>query len=193
MTNFTKLLNMPEYDLYTELNNLISNNIIKWPQSNQICLNTTALDNSNYLLGTGSLIYDWDNAVSIIDDNGNETVKVEKYKTSYQETDFTVLCSQFVGTLFEEVYNALSKQYKLGRVRLMRSKSKTCLSWHTDSSVRIHYPIKTQEGCFMIIGDEVKHLSLNQWWLTNTLLYHTAMNASNEDRIHLVAAILGEK
>jgi len=193
MTNFTKLSNMPIVDLYSELNNLISRNIVKWPQSNQICLNTMESDNSNYLLGTGSLIYDWDNAVSIIDDNGNETIKVEKYETPYKETDFTILCSQFVGTLFEEVYNSLYNRYNIGRVRLMRSKPKTCLSWHTDSSVRIHYPIKTQEGCFMIINDEVKHLSLNEWWFTNTLLYHTAMNASTEDRIHLVAAILGEK
>ena len=72
----------------------------------------------------------------------------------------------------------------------MRSGSKSCLSWHIDSEIRIHYPIKTQEGCLMIIEEEAKHLTQNQWWWTNTVIPHTAMNASKEDRVHLVVSIL---
>jgi hypothetical protein len=72
----------------------------------------------------------------------------------------------------------------------MASKPKTCLSWHTDSSKRLHYPLKTQEGCFMVIEDEVFHIPKNQWWLTDTVLPHTAFNSSKELRIHLVASIL---
>jgi hypothetical protein len=44
----------------------------------------------------------------------------------------------------------------------------------------------------MIIEDEVKHLPANTWWLTNTLVKHTALNASMEDRIHLVASLIDE-
>jgi hypothetical protein len=45
----------------------------------------------------------------------------------------------------------------------------------------------------MVIEDEVKHLEENKWYWTNTVVKHTAFNASSEYRIHLVAAILGEK
>ena len=96
-------------------------------------------------------------------------------------------------TLFEEVYNAICKKYVVGRIRIMRSKSKTCLSWHTDSNPRLHYPIKTQTGCFMVIEDEVMHMPQHTWWMTDTVKYHTAMNASKEDRIHLVTTIMGTK
>ena len=107
-----------------------------------------------------------------------------------QEEQFTTLCSAFKGTLFEEVYNTLSEKYKLGRVRLMNSQPKTCLSWHKDDTTRIHYPMKTQEGCIMVIQDEVKHLEQNTWYHTNTRVKHTAVNASKETRLHLVACVL---
>ena len=42
----------------------------------------------------------------------------------------------------------------------------------------------------MVIEDEVLHMPADTWWYADTTLKHTAMNASNEYRIHLVAAIL---
>jgi hypothetical protein len=75
----------------------------------------------------------------------------------------------------------------------MKSKPKTCLSWHVDTTPRIHFPIKTQDGCFMVIDNEVQHLTKNTWWWTNTVAPHTAFNASKEDRIHLVAVVLDDK
>ncbi len=72
----------------------------------------------------------------------------------------------------------------------MRSKPKTCLSWHCDTSKRIHLPIRTQPGCMMVIQDEVLHLEQGQWYMTNTIPEHTAFNASKADRIHLIAVIL---
>lgn len=190
MSNFKIIDDLPSFDLLTELNNLIKNDIIFWSKDNQICLNTTESQLDNFLLGSGSLEYDWDNAKEIVDEYGNSSFYVPKYEVKYKEEDFSVLCTQFKGTLFEEVCNELSKRYSLGRVRLMKSKPKTCLSWHRDSSLRIHYPIKTQEGCFMVINNEVMHLEQNTWWWINTTLPHTAFNASKEDRIHLVAVVL---
>jgi hypothetical protein len=193
MSNFKIIDDLPSFDLLTELNNLIKNNIIFWSKDNQICLNTTESQPDNFLLGSGSLEYDWDNAKEIVDEYGNSSLYVPKYEVKYKEEDFSVLCTQFRGTLFEEVYNELSKRYSLGRVRLMKSKSKTCLSWHIDSSPRIHYPIKTHEGCFMVIDNEVMHIPNNTWWWTNTMVPHTAFNGSKEDRLHLVASVLSEK
>jgi hypothetical protein len=190
MSNFIELSDLPSFDLRTDLHFLLQNKKISWPKSNQICLNTIASEPTNYLKGTNSLIYDWDNAKDTIDEYGNKELVVSLHKSPLQEENFTVLCKQFENTVFETVYNLLSQQYKLGRVRLMKSSPKSCLSWHTDSSSRIHYPIKTQEGCFMIIENEVKHLEANKWYWTDTIKPHTAFNSSKEDRIHLVAVIL---
>ena len=115
---------------------------------------------------------------------------VPKRETPLLETDFTEICTIFKGTVFEEILIELKKQYKVGRVRIMKSLPKTCLTWHIDDTIRIHYPIKTQEGCLMIIEDEVKHLDQDMWWKAYTTVPHTAMNASKDIRVHLVVTIL---
>jgi aspartyl/asparaginyl beta-hydroxylase (cupin superfamily) len=94
--------------------------------------------------------------------------------------------------VFEEIYYTLQKYYTLGRVRLMQSKPKTCLTWHNDNSKRIHLPIKTNAGCQMVIENQVQHMPAGTWWLTDTTVPHTAFNASTESRIHLVAVVLEE-
>lgn len=189
MSNFTQINNLSKYDLYTELNTMIQEDKLYWNKDNQICINTISGQEDNFTIGTGSLTVDWDFGKAQ-DANGNEVRIVNEKQSILQENDFTVMCSQFKNTKFEEMYEELSNKYTLGRVRLMRSKSKTCLSWHTDKSIRLHYPLKTQEGCLMIIEDEVMHLTKDTWWMTNTISKHTAINASREDRIHLVAVIL---
>lgn len=190
MKYFTQLNNLPTYDLYTSLMELLENKTISWPQHTQICLNTINNNSEDYVIGTGSLTHDWLNSYVETDEHGNNKTIVPEYETPLKESDFKFLCNQFIGTNFETVYNALSKQYTLGRVRIMKSTSKTCLSWHRDTSSRIHYPIKTQPGCFMVIEDEVLYLESNKWYLTETTFLHTAFNASKEDRIHLVVTVL---
>lgn len=175
-----------------ELDRLISDGVLFWDLRNQMCLNTMPGHEDDYMLGTGSLTHDWDNARVEVDAAGVERTVVEKFPNPRKEWDFTVLCDQFYGTLFEQAYAALSARYRLGRVRLMKSRSKSCLSWHVDDHVRVHYPLKTQVGCFMVIDEELKHLPQNTWWLTNTLPFHTAFNASKEDRIHLVATVISD-
>ena len=187
MKKFIKLFDLPVYDLYNELNILLDSKKIEWYNKvdDQICLNSTTDDPDNYLLGRGSLVYDWDKSYTV-----NGELIVPKRSNVLKEEDFVVLCSQFKNTLFEEVYNELNKKYVLGRVRIMKSKPKTCLSWHTDSSPRIHYPMKTQEGCLMVIDDQIQHLTKNTWWWTDTRFSHTAFNSSKEDRTHLVVVVL---
>ena len=153
---------------------------------NQICLNTVA-GSDDPTVGTNSLIYDWDRATEV-----NGKLDVPLRDNPLDESDFTELCSQFKNTVWETVYRELESRYHIGRVRLMRSKPKTCLSWHCDTSKRIHLPIRTQPGCMMVIQDEVLHLEQGQWYMTNTLPEHTAFNASKADRIHLVVVVLDE-
>lgn len=194
MNYFIKLTNLPVYDLYEEFKRLIDCGKIEWyttPRGNtiidQMCLNSIKGKEDNIHYGRGSLVFDWDNSYYSRDGKLIAPLRDQKLK----ENDFTELCNQFKGTLFEEVYNALTTQYNVGRVRIMNSQPKTCLTWHQDNTNRIHYPIKTQAGCLMVIENEVMHLEKNTWYLTETKqIYHTALNSSVEDRIHLVAVVL---
>ena len=194
MKNFYKIYDLPILDLTTEYDNLIKEGRIWYSERepNQICLNSTIdkLDDIHY--GAGSLVFDWD-LVGTTDELGNIITSPMLRETPLEESDFTELCSQFKGTLFEEAYSSLHSKYNLGRVRIMRSKPKTCLSWHYDYDVRVHYPLKTFEGCLMVIEDEVCHLTSNNWWYTETQKMHTAFNASTQERIHLVATVISSK
>ena len=188
MKYFKELTELPTLDLWNEFNQLLDNNVISWHphERDQICLNTILGEESSIHFGRGSLQYDWDNAYE--DDSGKLIVPERKAKLS--ESDFTVLCEQFKNTLFEEVYTALSSKFLLGRVRIMNLKPKTCLSWHVDSHPRVHYPLKTQQGCMMIIEDELQVLEQGKWYHTNTVYSHTAINSSKEERYHLVATVI---
>ena len=104
------------------------------------------------------------------------------------------LCDIFENTLIGYAYKALEAKYDIGRVRLLKSKPYTCMNWHIDPIPRMHYPIQTDEACLMIIEDEVYHLPLERWTFAHTDKgKHTALNASDIDRIHLVADILPKR
>ena len=76
------------------------------------------------------------------------------------------------------------------RARVMNLKSKTCYTYHKDISKRIHIPIETNKDCFIIINKEVKHYPADgNYYVVDTTQYHTALNASMLDRIHIVGAI----
>lgn len=182
MSNFIELTALPTYDnLEVELLQLID------LTAKQYCITAPKGHEDDIFYGTGSLKYDW--TKSTISEDGR--VNVPLRDTVVLEEHFTEVCNLFKNTKFEELYHALSEKYVLGRFRVMMMDPSMCLSWHQDTEERIHYPIKTQEGCFMVIEDEVKHLEQNKWYYTKTLKKHTAFNGSKERRIHLVANILG--
>ena len=49
----------------------------------------------------------------------------------------------------------------LCRTRIMRMKSKTCLSYHYDPTPRIHIPIITNPSCFLLIDKKAHYLKAN--------------------------------
>jgi hypothetical protein len=189
MKNFEIIKDLPVLPLYEEFKNMIESKKVNWTIHRQICINSIPGLTYDTGLGAASLEYDWNNYKTLPDG----TLQVPKRETILTEEDFTAICDVFKGTLFEEVYNALNEKYILGRVRLMEAKPKTCLTWHKDTSKRLHFPLTTHEGCFMVIDDEVQHIPLDTWCLTRTTQPHTAFNGSKEVRIHLVAVILGER
>lgn len=189
MSYFKQISYLPKYsNVYTDLDSILIESGQNY-HGNQISVTSIPGFTHNPTLGCGSLTHNWDNKYT--DSNGK--IVVPDFDNPMRESDFTKICDIFKGSVFEEMYNNVNQYWHLGRVRIMKLKPKTCLSWHVDFNDRLHYPIKTQEGCLMVINDEVKHLSEHEWWYTHTKLLHTAFNGSKEDRYHVVFTILDNK
>ena len=110
------------------------------------------------------------------------------------ESKYTEFVEEFKNTYFNDVYEELSKHYKLGRVRLLLKEPRSTLSWHRDPEPRLHVPIVTNPGCLMVIDNIAKHMQADgSVWITNNTKYHNAFNGGEENRIHLVACVLDYK
>lgn len=184
---YFKQLTLPTYDnLLEELNR-----VVKWDDYGQICLNSPPGFEDDHQYGQGSLIKDWSNSYEIWDDElkTNRWVVPDR-ETPLHEHDFTETVNVFRGTVFEDILAMLRSHYAIGRVRVMKLRPKSCLTWHRDDTRRLHYPILTNPGSMMVIEDQVQHFEVGEWWLADTLHLHTAINAWTEPRLHLVICIL---
>jgi hypothetical protein len=124
------------------------------------------------------------------DSAGKETVRAKKIN----EPAYTEFVKDFEDTYFKEVYDTLSKKFKLGRVRILLKEPRSTLSWHRDPEPRLHIPIITNPGSIMVVEEIAKHLPADGCaWITNNTKYHNAFNGGEEDRIHLVACVLDYK
>ena len=124
----------------------------------------------------------------------DETGKEVMRDKPIDESKYTELLDDFKGTYFEEVYKALRKNFKIGRVRILLKQPRSTLSWHKDPEPRLHIPIITNPGSIMVIDNVAKHMPADgSVWITNNTKYHNAFNGGEEDRIHLVACVLDYK
>ena len=124
---------------------------------------------------------------TIADDTGKEVSR----DVDIDESKYTQLVPEFEKTYFKEVFEILSKKYKLGRVRLLLKEPRSTLSWHKDPECRLHVPIITNKGCSMVIENVAKHLPADgKVWITNNTKYHNFFNGGEQARIHLVACVL---
>ena len=124
---------------------------------------------------------------TIPDETGKEAVR----DVPIDESKYTQLVPEFKNTYFNEVYNTLSKRFKLGRVRLLLKEPRSTLSWHKDPEPRLHIPIITNLGCSMVIENVAKHLPADgHVTVTNNTKYHNFFNGGEQSRIHLVACVL---
>ena len=120
------------------------------------------------------------------DSSGKEAKRAKRI----DETKYTEFVKDLEDTYFKEVYDILSKKFKLGRVRILLKEPRSTLSWHRDPEPRLHIPIITNPGCIMVIEEVAKHLPADgSAWLTNNMKYHNFFNGGEEDRIHLVACL----
>jgi len=129
----------------------------------------------------GSLFFDWTKY--------DKTKELPIRTDNLEETDFIETCDIFKDTYFEELIENISKHYKVYRGRFLKSLHKTCLTYHTDPSPRLHVPIYTNENCMMIIDDKVYRLPFGNTYVVDTTMPHTALNASKHERVHLVFCI----
>ena len=127
---------------------------------------------------------------TIADETGKEVPR----DIDIDESKYTQLIPEFNNTYFSEVYDVLSKRFKLGRVRLLLKEPRSTLSWHRAPEPRLHIPIYTNPGCLMVIDKIAHHMPADgSVWVTNNLKYHNAFNGGEENRVHLVACVLDYK
>lgn len=139
-------------------------------------LSITGRDGTNVTDGIGSL---WDYQLGkFTAETGDFTVINDDFKDD-------VCLMRVIGAVKEDA----AKHGKLiGRIRFMRLKPKTCLTLHKDpDEFRYHMPLETSYNCFFVVGTCVFRMpKVGQVYLLDTREEHTAINASNNDRIHLV-------
>lgn len=89
-----------------------------------------------------------------------------------------------------EVLQDIVKQYKMrdvGRVRMLTMKPKTTYSLHHDPDLwRVHIPLITNPDAFMFVDGKMWHLPVGNAYLVKVEHHHLAVNAGNENRIHIV-------
>ncbi len=120
-------------------------------------------------------------------------VEVQR-ESKIDEHKYTEFVDDFKNTYFKEVYDQLTKKYKLGRMRLLLKEPRSTLSWHRDPEPRLHIPIYTNPGAIMVVENVAKHMPADgSVWITNNTKYHNAFNGGEENRVHLVACVLNYK
>ena len=120
-------------------------------------------------------------------------VEVQR-ESKIDEHKYTEFVDDFKHTYFKEVYDQLTKKYKLGRMRLLLKEPRSTLSWHRDPEPRLHIPIYTNPGAIMVVDNVAKHMPADgSVWITNNTKYHNAFNGGEENRVHLVACVLNYK
>ena len=135
-----------------------------------------------------------DNVKGIYWTKPDSTGKEQKRAKVINEAAYTEFVPELADTYFKEVYDQLSKKFKLGRVRILLKEPRSTLSWHRDPEPRLHIPIITNPGSIMVIEEVAKHLPADgSVWITNNTKYHNAFNGGEENRIHLVACVLDYK
>ena len=120
-------------------------------------------------------------------------VEVQR-ESKIDESKYTEFVDEFKNTYFKQVYDQLTKKFKLGRMRLLLKEPRSTLSWHRDPEPRLHIPIYTNPGAIMVVDQVAKHMPADgSVWVTNNTKYHNAFNGGEENRVHLVACVLNYK
>ena len=153
--------------------------------SNAICLNYDEKELDEWFGGNVRGKY-WTKP-----DSSFEEMEREPY---VDESRYTLFNEKLNDTYFKYVYDKINEFFKIGRCRVIKMPQRTTLSWHRDPEKRLHIAIKTNHGARMFIEHTGYHIPADgNIYVTDNTKYHTAINGGEEDRIHLVATVLGTK
>jgi len=153
--------------------------------SNAICLNYDAKELDEWFGGNVRGKY-WTKP-----DSSFEEMEREPY---IDESRYTLFNEKLNDTYFKYVYDKINEFFEIGRCRVIKMPQRTTLSWHRDPEKRLHIAIKTNHGARMFIEHTGYHIPADgNIYVTDNTKYHTAINGGEEDRIHLVATVLGTK
>ena len=89
-----------------------------------------------------------------------------------------------------ELLQSVANQYNIrnvGRVRMLMMKPRTTYSLHHDLDLwRVHIPLITNPDAFMFVDGKMWHMPAGNVYLVKVEHHHLAINAGNENRIHVV-------
>ena len=105
------------------------------------------------------------------------------------ESEFNKIVPNLSGMYIYDLLSNMKNEYDIGRTRIMVLESKQCLTWHQDSTPRLHIPIITHDGCKMVWENTTASLMPGLLYWADTRHPHTAFNGSYKQRIHLVATV----
>jgi hypothetical protein len=75
----------------------------------------------------------------------------------------------------------------VGRVRMLMMKPRSTYSLHHDPDLwRVHIPLITNPDAFIFVDGKMWHLPVGNAYLVKVEHHHLALNAGNENRIHIV-------
>jgi len=131
--------------------------------------------------------FQFDNHRKPIKNNNGEILR------RFREEEFKYINPGLEGTELEKVYETCKLNYNITRFRIAKINPKNCYGWHKDEEIRIHVPVLTSPGCFIVTDDGLAtHLpadgSAYVFYARNG--YHTAVNSDYKlERIHLLLNI----
>ena len=120
----------------------------------------------------------WENNVQVIQQS-----EYDSFIDALDDTYLLEVCSDVIK------YIQSSYSLAVGRVRIITLRPKVCLTYHTDpeSSYRFHIPVVTNENVLFVVDDHVQRMpQCGQMYQLDVQKKHTVLNASREERIHLV-------
>ena len=121
-------------------------------------------------------VEDWQTGIGRI-----EELEIQK------EQEYKYLQPSLKGTKIENIIN----EFSAFRSRILVMQPRSCYSVHSDPTPRIHIPIVSNSGCWMIWPRHQKCQQLLPgliYW-TDTTHTHTFINSGDDIRIHLVVCV----
>ena len=171
-------LDLPEVDL-DKIRLEAESFLLKYPfRPGQVCLNDTGKSaNFDAYEGLGTAFDD------------------ESKKLKFREKDFTRWSPELENTeILLQIKKIEALGLPVGRTRLMQMKPRSCYSFHTDATERIHLVINPDPQAVMIfLPSTVVQIPFDKkFHVVDTTKTHSAMNGGKLDRLHLVIALAEE-